>query len=240
MNIFQKGFNYSQDGPGNRLVYHLKGCNMHCPWCSNPEGMSTSVGTYTVMTPSELVSEAISSKPMFFDGGGVTFTGGEATQQPDELEEVLRGLSENGINTAIETNGTYHRLGELLCLIDHLMIDFKHPLSERHKRFTGLPNDAVKDNIRLAIAQGKDLLVRIPFIGGVNNDRESIDGFLDFFKSLDTDRFRVEILPYHEYGKDKWAKCGLTYTMENAFVSEDERTKFEQQLMAIGVAVIRT
>ncbi len=240
MNIFQKGFNYSQDGPGNRLLYHLKGCNMHCPWCSNPEGMSTSVGTYTVMTPSELVSEAISSKPMFFDGGGVTFTGGEATQQPDELEEVLRGLSENGINTAIETNGTYHRLGELLCLIDHLMIDFKHPLSNKHKHFTGLPNDAVKDNIRLAIAKEKDLLVRIPFIGGVNNDRESIDGFLDFFKSLDTDRFRVEILPYHEYGKDKWAKCGLTYTMENAFVSREERTNFEQQLKLIGITVIHT
>ncbi len=36
---FQKGFNFSQDGPGNRLVYHLCGCNLRCPWCSNPEGM---------------------------------------------------------------------------------------------------------------------------------------------------------------------------------------------------------
>lgn len=41
MQIFQKGFNYSQDGPGNRLVYHLTGCNMRCPWCSNPECMET-------------------------------------------------------------------------------------------------------------------------------------------------------------------------------------------------------
>ena len=37
---FQKGFNYSQDGRGNRLVYHLQGCNMRCKWCSNPWGLS--------------------------------------------------------------------------------------------------------------------------------------------------------------------------------------------------------
>ena len=199
-----------------------------------------SAGAYTVMTPAELISEAVSAKPMFFDGGGVTFTGGEATQQAGELTEVLKGLRGNGIDTAIETNGTYRRLGELFCLIDHVMIDFKHPTSERHKQFTGLPNDVIKDNIRLAIAEEKDLLIRIPFIGGVNNDSESIDGFLDFFKSLDTARFRAEILPYHEYGKDKWEKCGLPYVMQQAFVSGEERVNFEKQLKSIGVNVIRT
>jgi pyruvate formate lyase activating enzyme len=37
--IFSKGWNFSQDGPGNRLLYHFQGCNFTCPWCSNPEGI---------------------------------------------------------------------------------------------------------------------------------------------------------------------------------------------------------
>ena len=39
MRILQKGFNYSQDGPGNRLVYHLQGCNFACKWCSNADSI---------------------------------------------------------------------------------------------------------------------------------------------------------------------------------------------------------
>lgn len=38
--IFGKGWNFSQDGPGNRLLYHFQGCNLFCAWCSNPEGIA--------------------------------------------------------------------------------------------------------------------------------------------------------------------------------------------------------
>ncbi len=240
MNIFQKGFNYSQDGPGNRLVYHLKGCNMHCPWCSNPEGMSVSGGAYTVITPSELVAEAVSSKPMFFDGGGVTFTGGEATLQTSELTQVLEGLKEHGIHTAIETNGTHRQLSDLFRLLDYLIIDLKHPYGAKHQRVTGVDNTVIKENIRLASQSGKDLLIRIPLIGGFNNDEESRQGFLDFLGSLNSGRVTVEILKYHEYGKDKWAKCGMEYQMTDAFVSEEDRRHFENELQTLGISTIRT
>ena len=60
MRIFGKGFNYAQDGPGNRLVYHLSGCNMHCLWCSNPEGMDAAAGKE--VSVSALVEECIRSR----------------------------------------------------------------------------------------------------------------------------------------------------------------------------------
>ena len=89
LKIFQKGFNYSQDGQGNRLVYHLQGCNMKCRWCANPEGMPAGGAmirekdksprlSYEEHPVDEVYEEILSCKPMIFDGGGVTFSGGEA------------------------------------------------------------------------------------------------------------------------------------------------------------------
>lgn len=87
---FQKGFNYSQDGTGNRLVIHLQGCNLHCPWCSNPEGMSITGG---VSAPIEaFIQEILSCKRLFFDGGGVTFTGGECTLQKKRFVRDFKNL----------------------------------------------------------------------------------------------------------------------------------------------------
>ncbi len=240
MKLFQKGFNYSQDGPGNRLVYHLKGCNMRCPWCSNPEGMRAAHGERVTMSPQELIAEAVSAKPMFFDGGGVTFTGGEATLQAQELIQVLEGLKEHGIHTAIETNGTYPQLGDLFQLLDYLIMDFKHSCGAKHRQVTGVDNAVIKENIRLAANSGKDLLIRIPLIGGFNNDDESLQGFLGFLGSLDNSHVAVEILKYHEYGKDKWAKCGMDYQMIDAFVSEDNRRRFEKEIQKLGLPIIRT
>lgn len=82
LKIFQKGFHDSQDGAGNRLVLHLQGCNMRCPWCANPEGMDNQ-GTCRTIEVNALVDECLSCRPMFFDGGGVTLTGGEVSMQFD-------------------------------------------------------------------------------------------------------------------------------------------------------------
>ena len=85
MRILQKGFNYSQDGPGNRLVYHLQGCNFKCKWCSNPESMPLFSDNADDIPNDDVVKEIERSRMMFFDGGGVTFTGGEPTLQSDDL-----------------------------------------------------------------------------------------------------------------------------------------------------------
>lgn len=240
LKIFGKGFNFSQDGPGNRLVYHLKGCNMRCPWCSNPEGMLPEKGDFYTLSSEEIVNEAMLSIPMFFEGGGVTFTGGEATLQPEGLLHTVKLLREKGISVAIETNGTMKNLPELFEHLNHLIIDLKHPDDEIHKQITGVSNQITKQNILKAAKYGIDTLIRIPLIGGFNASAEARNGFVEFLKQVSCSNVRVEVLKYHEYGKDKWEKCGFEYTMKDAFVTEQIRLDFENELKNAGLTVVRT
>lgn len=290
VNVFRKGFNYSQDGPGNRLVYHLQGCNMRCAWCSNPEGMARK-GTLLVdadglrksacphgaiagkvidrercalcttrecltinrnqsirwsSSPCDveaLVAEAKRSVPLYFDGGGVTLSGGEVTVQFSAAKRLLQRLKEEGIHTTIETNGAHRRLGELFPLVDCLIVDFKHHDDARLREATGVGIALIQRNLRKALAEHPNVLIRIPLIGGFNDAPADAERFAAFFEPLNTSRVRFEFLSYHEYGKDKWAQCGLPYRMErmkNAFVSDATVAQFKSVFEANGLHVIHT
>ena len=280
----QRGFNYSQDGPGNRLVYHLQGCNLSCPWCSNPEGipingclMQTGAVPSDTVCPSgairnglpdrkkcavcakrpcltvfdsklkwscrtvseaELLDEAERSRLMFFDGGGVTFTGGEATLQFQPLKSVLAALKKRGIHTALETNGTHPALSELFDTVDWLIMDFKHYDSQLHQQITGFSNQTVKENIRLAAVRRSQLLVRIPLINGFNASAEDAHFFASFLNTCGITE--AELLLYHEYGKDKWQQCGQPYQVKNGFVSDGQLFSFQAVLKEHGISCIHT
>jgi len=238
--IFQKDFNFSQDGPGNRLVYHLQGCNLRCPWCSNPEGLECSGGReYTV---DEMVDEVMRSKMMFFENGGVTLTGGEVTMQFDAVKELLTCLHERGIHTCIETNGLNRHLPELFPVLDLLIMDVKHYDPDIHKKATGLPNDITVYNIQAACACGQPLALRIPLIGGFNASCRDACGFAELFQRLKLGSdVTVELLPYHEYGRVKYDNLGKEYAMtESARVSEAEAEAFANILKAAGIHLIKT
>ena len=284
LRVFQKGFNYSQDGQGNRLIYHLQGCNMKCPWCANPEGMDIngviftdkdwmddsicpkgavknkildrsfcdncsgrecltakhrSKGirlSYEEKTTKEVYDVIVSSKPMFYDGGGVTFTGGEATMQFNALKELFPQLKEAGVNICIETNGSNPRLDELLPFIDQLIIDCKHWDSEKHKALTGVGTEVIISNIKKAAATHPWVDVRIPFIGGFNSSKDDMEQFIKLFKEFAGENVSFEILKYHEFGKNKWKECGWEYSMtDEANVTMDEIKLFRKMITDNGL-----
>jgi len=287
LKVFRKGFNYSQDGPGNRLVYHLQGCNMRCTWCSNPEGVAMDgvlmvkhealidgVCPHGAIADKRLdreiclrcvalecttlnrnqgiqfsaqacdveaiVDEAKRSIPLFYDGGGVTLSGGEATVQFEALQLLLQRLKDEGIHTAIETNGSHPRLRELFPLIDYLIIDFKHHDDFRLKDATGVGNLVIKRNVAKALAVHQRLLIRIPLIARFNDSDVDAEHFAAFFRQFDTGNARFEFITYHEYGKDKWAQCGMPYRVEDGFVGEETLAQFQAVFQSCQLDVIHT
>ena len=248
--VLHKGFNFSQDGPGNRLVYHLQGCNFFCPWCSNPESIAVN-GTRMICDgkeklsceecdTEEVFSEILSGKMLMFSGGGVTFTGGEPTVQFEALKELLSRCKEAGINTAIETNASHSRFCELNELIDYMIVDLKHYDCKKHKKVIGVSNEKTVKNIRKVSSTRQQLLVHIPLIGGFNSSEEDAEKFAELIKSFGNDKICVEVLRYHEYGKDKWAQCSMEYKMSDAHLTDEEYENFISVLKKNGISIIKT
>lgn len=236
LKIFHKGFNEGQDGPGNRLVFHTQGCNFRCPWCANPESIDPNRPAKSY-TEDELVDLIQECKPLFYDGGGVTFTGGEPTLQFDDLKSLFERLKKLGINTAIETNGSCKRLPELFSVLDHLMIDLKLCNIEKHKGVVLHGNEVTKQNIIAASEKNIDTIVRIPMINGLNTDKQSCKEFVAFFKSLNV---KVELLKYHEYGKVKWESLGLEYKIKDGYVKDEDYDYFVKTFKENGINLIKT
>ena len=240
--IFQKGFNYSQDGAGNRLVYHLCRCNLKCPWCSNPEGMARG-GEAQKIRVDAVLNEAVSCRMMFIDGGGVTLTGGEVSCQYESAAKLLSLLKEQSINTCIETNASLKETLAVAELADYVIADFKSPDGEKLKEVTGADIGIIKSNLLEIAKSGKPLLVRVPLIKGFNTGAENAKGFALFFKELlqsADGNVKFEMLQYHEFGKEKWAKLGLEYTVTDGFVNDDDIKIFTDELNSCDIKLIKT
>lgn len=234
MRILQKGFNYSQDGPGNRLVYHLQGCNFKCKWCSNPESMPLFSDNADDIPNDDVVKEIERSRMMFFDGGGVTFTGGEPTLQSDDLIYVLKKSQVLGINTAIENNGSSPRLCEISDYVDYMIVDIKQPDDTIHKKYVAHSNKMTIENLIKLSKKRNQLHVRIPLINHVNTDPEP---FAELFKKTDMTNTVVEILAYHEFGKCKWTE---KYQITDGFVTDEQIKAFKTRLERDGIHFITT
>lgn len=286
--IFQKGFNYSQDGQGNRLIFHLQGCNMKCPWCSNPEGMPLEGAimvdkdwltesccpkgavkdgeldrsicavcedrpctqrrrqkgirlSYKEYEVDDVVKECIASKAMFFDGGGVTLTGGEVSMQFEAVKELLTKLGEAGIHRAIETNGTHPRMEEYIPLVDQWIMDVKHYDEEKHKEWLGVPLNRTVETLRKVSDKHTNMLVRVPLMPGFNDSQEDAENMAKMFvEHMNCENAKVEFLTYHEFGKGKYEQCGMEYRMPAGRVAPGTAAYFEKIMKQYGIKCVRT
>ena len=130
-------------------------------------------------TPAEVFAEVIKDKA-FYDnsGGGVTFSGGECMLQLDFLCEILEKCKSAGIHTAVDTAGNvpWKSFEKILPFTDLFLYDIKAFGAELHRKGTGVSNELILENLK-NLSGRADIIVRIPVIGGYNDNDEEIRGW---------------------------------------------------------------
>jgi pyruvate formate lyase activating enzyme len=235
------------DGPGIRVTFFMKGCPLSCLWCHNPEGISPDASsieqvdrigerefrrneTVGKLYDSGDILTILEKERTFINQskGGVTFSGGEPMMQFDFLLEVLRVCRENSFHTAVDTSGlsTPDRFRKIIPFTDLFLFDIKHLDSQKHKEYTGAPNEEILSNYRIIAESSVDYMVRIPVVPGFNDDNDHLTKLKQYITDLRKDNLKmISLLPYHKIGSSKYKKFSIPYRMENVEQPSARRMK---------------
>ena len=173
----------------------------------------------------EEVFRQIKKDEVFYSikGGGVTFSGGEPLTDPEFLTAILKRCHEARINTAMEScgMGDYEKFKSALPYLDSCFLDIKHIDSARHRELTGAGNELILSNIRKIAEAGVPVTIRTPIIPGCNDSVDNITGIAEFIATL-PNVVSYELLPYHEFGKNKYHMLGRDYPLEGTVPPSDD------------------
>lgn len=201
------------DGPGIRTVVFLSGCKLRCKYCHNPEMWKLTKPNYT---PQELANKIIRNKPYFKrNNGGVTFSGGEPLLQSEFIIEVCKLLKKENIHIALDTsgvgNGNYE---ELLSYIDLVLLDIKHINDLEYKNLTGQTIDETENFIKTLNKSNKEVWIRQVIVPGLMDNEEYLYKLKEYLKKIKNIK-KIDFLPYHTLGKEKYKELGIDYPYEH-------------------------
>lgn len=171
-------------------------------------------------------------KAMEDSGGGVTICGGEPLMHPDYLMQLLDELGRRGFHRAVDTTllSSADIVRRVAANCELFLVDLKHMDSDIHRRYTGVPNERILDNIRLIAELGCRYFIRIPFIEGINASEENIERSAAFLASLPRQPEEVSLLPYHDIGKGKHERMGTRYNPDAIPMSTPSETVQQRAL----------
>ncbi len=209
------------DGPGTRCVVFCQGCSFRCLYCHNPDTWACNRGTK--MTAQEVAAKAIRYKSYYGSKGGITLSGGEPLMQPEFVAEILRICRENEIHTALDTAGRTPDDGvkQVLQYTDLVLLDIKHCDPAKFEYITGYDIQGTLDFLEYITSKEIEFWVRQVIVPGINDNERDIDMLADMLKGRPS-LGRIELLPYHTLGIDKWKQMGVDYRLENVPAVDNE------------------
>lgn len=218
------------DGKGIRTTVFLKGCNLRCPWCSNPENMNFEKEEYIKNSQNgiygedleidELFNEIIKDKEYYLkSNGGVTFSGGEALLHSKALLPLLKRLKDNNINICFETSlfVPYNLIELVIPYIDSFIIDIKILNEEKALNILNGSISLYYSNLDLLYKTKKIEKFRIPLVKEYTLDKDNINKIIELCKKYND--VKVEIFKIHNLGFSKYESLGLK---ANEFLDIDD------------------
>jgi pyruvate formate lyase activating enzyme len=211
------------DGPGTRLTVFLSGCVLRCQYCHNPDTWRLSDGRLTTLDElmDRIARRAAALKIM---NGGVTLSGGEPLIQRPFVTNVLRRCKELGLHTALDTSGFLgmRATDELLDAVDLVLLDVKAGLPETYRTVTGRQLAPTLRFGRRLRDRGTPIWIRYVLVPGLTDGEDDVRIVADYAASLGEVVQRVEVLPFHQMGKNKWKALQIPYPLEHTMPPSDE------------------
>ena len=214
------------DGPGTRLTVFMSGCPLRCQYCHNPDTMEMKTGTLERIE--DVVAKVKRYRRIFsVSGGGLTVSGGEPLFQFAFTRRLLAAVHAAGIHTAIDTSGFLgSRLSdEDLGNIDLFLLDVKSGIPEVYEDVTGRELQPTIDFGDRLHAAGKKAWVRFVLVPELTDAPENVEAVADILERWKGTIERVEVLPFHNMGADKWRELGMRYTLEGRRPPTTEETE---------------
>ncbi len=217
------------DGPGIRYVVFLQGCNFRCLYCHNPDTWACS--NFQEMTSQELVDDIVKYK-RYIDG--VTVSGGEPLLQIDFVIDLFEKVKQEGLTTCLDTNGSIfdknnnqliQKYKKLMSVTDLVMLDIKHIDSLEHEKLTGSSNKNTLEFAEFVDNLNKDLWLRYVLVPTINDNEKTLINWKNFANNLHNVK-KIEVLPYHKLGLEKYKALGLEYKLKD--IKEPTKEQIEQ------------
>jgi len=191
------------------------------------------------ITVRELVEKLLRDQAFYKNsGGGVTLSGGEPLMQPEFSKSIFRGLKEENVNTAMETSGFCPQavFRDVIQDVDMILFDVKHTDPVMHKKYTGVSNEIILENLRICVALGKVTVIRIPLIPNFNDDDKNICAIINLAKMENISC--IHLMPFHQFGQEKWHALNRKYLFENVKEADENRIRrIAEKLEAAGFSV---
>ena len=241
------------DGPGTRLTVFLNGCPLRCLYCHNPDTFIMRDGE--PVTAEELLKKIKRYVPIFrATKGGITLSGGEVLMQPAFAGRIMRGAKELGVHVTLDTSGFLGRnlTDEMLSDTDLVLLDVKSGKPEIYKQVTGRDLEPTLEFGRRLARSGLpggadsedpvEIWIRFVVVPGYTDDVENVEIIANYTAELNEIRpdtvSRVEILPFHQMGRDKWKELGLEYKLDDVEPPSKELVeRVREQFRAKGLLV---